>query len=64
MMFLEGYIAQDIDSTEVFCRIADFCRFFALQDFLRNRPLKIVWADSPLAVRVLWLKLARRYCGY
>jgi hypothetical protein len=29
-----------------------FCRFFALKDFLKYRPLKIVWADPPTAVRV------------
>jgi hypothetical protein len=51
MAFFEGYITQDIDSAEVFRGIGNFCRFFALKDFLSYRPLKIVWADPPTAVR-------------
>jgi hypothetical protein len=43
-MFLEGYITQDIDSA---------FQIFALKDFLSYRPLKIVWADPPMAVRVM-----------
>ncbi len=51
-MFLERYIAQDIDSAEVFHGIADFFHFFALKGPLRYRLLKIVWADSPNGMRV------------
>jgi hypothetical protein len=49
--FFEGYITQDLDSAEVFRGLGIFCRFFALKDFLSYRPLKIVWADRPTAVR-------------
>ncbi len=51
MTFFEGYITLDLDSSEVFRGIGIFCRFFALKDFLSYRPLKIVWADRPTAVR-------------
>ncbi len=50
-MFFEGYLTLDLDSADVFRGIRIFCRFFALKDFLRNKPLKNVWADSPTAVR-------------
>jgi hypothetical protein len=51
LTFSEGYITQELDSAEVFRGLGIFCRFFALEDFLSNRPLKIVWADRPTAVR-------------
>ena len=51
MTFFEGNITLDLDSAEVFRGIGIFCRFFALKDFLSNRPLKKVWADRPTAVR-------------
>jgi hypothetical protein len=51
MKFLEGYFTLDLDSEGIFRGIDIFCRFFALKDFLRNRPLKKVWADRPTAVR-------------
>jgi hypothetical protein len=50
-MFFEGYLTLDLDSAGIFRGIGIFCRFFALKDFLRNRPLKKVWADRPTAVR-------------
>jgi hypothetical protein len=34
MTVFEGYITQDIDSAEVFRRIDNFCRFFALEGLL------------------------------
>ncbi len=40
------------DSEENIRGIDNFCRFFALTDFLSYRPLKIVWADLPMTVRV------------
>ncbi len=51
MTFLEGYLTLDLYSEGIFHGIGIFCRFFALKDFLRNRPLKKVWADRPTAVR-------------
>ncbi len=51
MTFLEGYLTLDLDSAGIFRGIGIFCRFFALKDFLRNRPLKKMWADPPTAVR-------------
>ncbi len=51
MTFMEGYLTLDLDSEDIFHGISIFCRFFALKDFLRNRPLKKVWADRPTAVR-------------
>ncbi len=51
MTFFEGYLTLDLDSADVFRGIGIFCRFFALKDFLSNRPLKKVWADRPTAVR-------------
>jgi hypothetical protein len=51
MMFLEGYLSLDLDSAGILRGIGIFCRFFALKEFLRNRPLKKVWADRPTAVR-------------
>jgi hypothetical protein len=51
MAIFEGYITQDSDSAEVFCGIDNFCQFFALKDILSYRPLKIVWADRPTAMR-------------
>jgi hypothetical protein len=51
LTFFEGYLTLDLDSAEVFRGIRILCRFFALKDFLRNKPLKNVWADSPTAVR-------------
>ncbi len=51
MTFLEGYLTLDLDSPGNLRGIGIFCRFFALKDFLRNRPLKKVWADRPTAVR-------------
>jgi hypothetical protein len=51
LTLFEGYLTLDLDSAEVFRGIRIFCRFFALKDFLRNKPLKNVWADSPTAVR-------------
>ncbi len=51
MTFFEGNITLDLDSAEVFRGIGIFCRIFALKDFLRNGPLKRVWADLPTAVR-------------
>jgi hypothetical protein len=50
-MFFKGYLTLDLDSADVFRGIRIFCRFFALQDLLSNRPLKKVWADRPTAVR-------------
>jgi hypothetical protein len=50
-MFFEGYLTLDLDSVGIFHGIGIFCRFFALKDFLRNRPLKKVWADRPTAMR-------------
>ncbi len=51
MTFFEGYLTLDLDSAEDFRGIGIFCRFFALKDFLRYKPLKNVWADPPTAVR-------------
>jgi hypothetical protein len=51
MTFLEGYLTLDLDLAGIFRGIGICCRFFALKDFLRNRPLKKVWADPPTAVR-------------
>jgi hypothetical protein len=51
MTFLEGYLTLDLNSAGILRGIGIFCRFFALKDFLRNRPLKKVWADLPTAVR-------------
>jgi hypothetical protein len=47
LTFFEGYITQDIDSAEVFHGIDNFCRFFALKDFLSYRLLKIVGQICP-----------------
>jgi hypothetical protein len=51
LTFFEGDITLDFDSGEDFHGIGIFCRFFALKDFMRYRPLKRVWADPPTAVR-------------
>ncbi len=51
MTFFDGYLTLDLDLAEVFRGIRICWRFFALKDFLRYKPLKNVWADSPTAVR-------------
>ncbi len=51
-VFFEGYITHDINSAEVSHGIDISCRYFALKDFLSYRPLKIVGADLPTAMRV------------
>ncbi len=48
LTFFEGYITQDIDSAEVFHGIDNFCRFFALKDFLSYGPWKIEGQIRPL----------------
>jgi hypothetical protein len=61
LTFFEGYITLDLDSAEVFRGIDIFCRFFAFKDFLSYRPLKIVWADRPTAVR---FRVNQSYSSY
>ncbi len=51
-MFLEGYIAPDMDSAEFLHGMADICQFFAFKNFLTYRPKKKVWADWPTIERV------------
>ncbi len=51
MIFFKGYLTLDLDSAESFRGIGIFCPFFALKDFLSNRPLIKVWADRPTAMR-------------
>jgi hypothetical protein len=53
--FFKGYITQDAESAEIFRGIDDVCQLFALQYFLSYKPLKLLWADPPTAMRV-WVK--------
>jgi hypothetical protein len=53
--FFKGYITQDAESAEIFRGIDDVCQLFALQYFLSSKPLKILWADPPTAMRI-WVK--------
>jgi hypothetical protein len=52
MTFFEGYITQRIYSADIFRGIANYFTIFLLKTFLTCRPLKVVWANLPTAVRV------------